>query len=100
MKSRRCEIECGHRGSRYFSSLGILLPRQLGLDLESVAGLGAADEIDDGFVADQGSRPPVLRDERKHPMFDLVPLAGTRGKMRDMNLQPGEIGQTLHPHFP
>ena len=63
---------------RHFDSGLILIRIQHGFDLESGARLGAPDEIDDRLVVDQRLSLPVQTDERKKPVFDLVPLAGSR----------------------
>lgn len=72
---------------------------QLGLDPQSRGGRGASDQVDDRLIADQGSATPVLSDKGKHPMLYLVPFAGTRRKMADMDAKPGGIRQMLNPHF-
>src|SRR5271165_1063762 len=100
MESCWFEVELKYFGGRYLGSRGVLSPSQLGLDLEAGTGLGVTDKMDNGFVADEWSSPPVLGDEGEHSVFDLVPLAGSRGKVRHMNLQPGEIGQSLYADLP
>ena len=42
---------------------------------------GRGDRIDDHRKTRQGPPPPVLADERKQPVLDLVPLARPRWKM-------------------
>jgi len=95
MESIWFQVELAHLRSGDFDSCGIGSWCQLCLDLEPRRGLGIGDQIDDGLVADQRSCPPVLRDEGKHAVFDLVPLAGSGRKMRYLNMQAGEICQTL-----
>ena len=53
------------------------------LHLQTGAGGGGGDQLDDGLVADQRLAAPVLGDEREQPMLDLVPLAGAGRQMTD-----------------
>ena len=95
MKGLWREVEIRYLRSGYFNSGGVSSLRQFCLDLETGFGLRVAYQVDHGLVADQRSCPPILRDEREHPVFDLVPLAGSGRKMRYMQMQAGEIGQAL-----
>jgi hypothetical protein len=62
-----------------FDSRGVLLLVQLRLDIEALPGGGAADEIEDGLVADERTASPVLGNEGEHAVFDPVPLGGAGG---------------------
>ena len=64
---------------------GVLLPVEPRLDLQPRGGCCAADQIDDRFMADQRTATPVLRNEGKHPVFNLVPLACSRREMTNVN---------------
>jgi hypothetical protein len=90
-----CQVEFGYLRCGYFNSGGVRSLRKFCLDLETGSGLGVAYQVNHGLIADQRSCPPILRDEREHPVFDLVPLAGSGRKMRYMQMQAGEIGQPL-----
>ena len=83
-----------------FKPISCFLRFSLCLDPQSRSGRGASDQVDDRLIADQGSATPVLSDKGKHPMLYLVPFAGTRRKMADMDAKPGGIRQMLNPHFP
>jgi len=78
----RCHVLVGH-----------LDPRRIGVwikgtfDVQACTGCCAADELDDGLVADQGLASPVLRDEREQAVLDFVPLAGSRRQMTDGDRQ-------------
>ncbi len=48
----------------------------------------ASDQIDYDLVADQRFAPPILADEGKQAVLDLVPLARPRREMADIQLQP------------
>ena len=63
-------------------------------------GLGIADEIDNRFIADQRLGSLVLRNEGKHPVFNLVPLAGSGWEVRYVKAESCEISQTLNSHLP
>src|SRR5689334_781340 len=80
------------------SLVGILV--QLGTDAEPCFGGRAADQIDHDLAADQGTSAPVVGDVAEHPMFDLVPLAGSGGKVTDLDREAEVIGQLLHLAFP
>ena len=69
-----CQVEFGYLRCGYFNSGGVRSLRKFCLDLETGSGLGVAYQVNHGLVADQRSCPPILRDEREHPVFDLVPL--------------------------
>lgn len=63
---------------------GLVVPGiQYGFNLQSAAGPGGANEIDDGLVIDQGLALPVQADEGEQPVLDLIPLAGSRWIMTD-----------------
>lgn len=88
------QVESGHLRSGDFDSCRIGSLCHLCLDLGPRRGFGICDQIDDGLVAYQRGCSPVLRDEGKHAVFDLVPLAGSGRKMRYLNMLAGEICQT------
>ena len=88
-------VELGHLGRRYFYAGGIGSLCQFCPDSETGFGLGVAYQVNHGLIADQRSCPPILRDEREHPVFNLVPLAGSGWKMRHLDAQAGEIRQML-----
>ena len=58
---------------------------QFGADGQAIFGGGAADEIDDNFMADQRLPPPVHADVAEHAVLDLVPFARTRREVADRN---------------
>src|SRR4029450_4736571 len=80
------------------SFVGILV--QLGPNAEPCLGGRAADQIDHDLAADQGASAPVVGDVAEHPMFDLVPLAGSGWKVTDLDLDAELIGQLLQLAFP
>src|ERR1041385_9367290 len=53
------------------------------------------DEIDDHPVTGQRTTAPVLGDKAKQTVFDLVPFAGTRRKVADLQAQAPLLRQAL-----
>ena len=53
---------------------------------------GGADQLDDGAVADQRLRPPILADVGKQAVLDLVPLARARRQVVDADFQAKLVG--------
>ena len=47
-----------------------------GAHAQAFWGGGGSDEVDDDFIAYLRLTPPVQAEERKQPVFDLVPFAG------------------------
>ena len=54
-------------------------------DLEASFCFRVADQVDHRYAVEQRTAPPVLGDETEHAMLNLIPLAGARGEVRDMN---------------
>ena len=95
MKGVWFKVEFGYLRRGYFNSGGVHSLRQFCLDLQPRGGPGVGNQMDDGSIADQRSCPPILCDERKHPVFDLIPRAGSRSKVRYLQVEAGEIYQIL-----
>src|SRR5438034_3751842 len=51
-------------------------------------------------MTDQRPPPPILRNMTKHPMFDLIPLAGPRRKVPDVERQTDLVGELLEFDLP
>ena len=51
-------------------------------------------------MTDQRPPPPILRNMTKHPMFDLLPLAGPRRKVPDVERQTDLVGELLEFDLP
>jgi len=60
-------------------------------------GLGGcrSDQVDDDLVTDERLSPPVLADEGKQPMLDLVPLTRAGWQMADRDRYAKLLGQLL-----
>jgi hypothetical protein len=67
----------------------------LRMDQESGTGGCGSNKIDNNLVTYQGFATPVLAYEGEQAMFDLVPFAGSWGKMADLDVQSGFISQFL-----
>ena len=72
----------------------------LSLDCQPFLSACVGNEVDDHGSAFQGSTAPVLTDMAEHPMFDLVPFAGARREMTDMNGHIELLSQLLDFDFP
>src|SRR5437763_2743682 len=89
------KIELRYLLVRYLDALRIAAGVHFRMDLETSRGDGSGNQIDNHFDADQRLAAPVLGDARKQSVFDFVPLAGSRWKVADGNLQSGLIGEFL-----
>ena len=61
---------------------------------------GRRNQADDGLMTDQGLAAPVLGDEAKEPMLDLVPFTRAWRKVTDRQRQPHLVGQPLEGPLP
>src|ERR1700676_3030407 len=91
-------------GGEFFVSDGnpgwVAPPVELCSDLQSSLGGRAGDQVDNDVVTDQGLATPVLRDVAEHTMLNLVPFAGARREMADMDGQAQLARQVLQRDFP
>ena len=95
-----CYFERGHLLIGDLDSFGIVSGVQGGLDAEPSLRGGIGNQVYDHRVARQGLAAPVLGDPTKHAMFDLIPLAGSRRKVTDTDLQIDLIRQLLQCVLP
>src|SRR5262245_39655073 len=79
---------------------GVFPALDLRLDDETTTVRRVRDQVDDDLVSAQWSAPPVDRDEREQPVFDLVPLAGARREVADSDRDPEPVGEPLQLGFP
>ena len=61
---------------------------------------GARDEIHDDLVGRKRSASPVLSYETEQTMLNLVPLAGSRWKVTDLQLHSQFVRQSLQRFLP
>ena len=73
---------------------------QCRVDLQSLGRFCARDQFYNQVMADQRTAPPILCHMTKQAMFDLVPLAGARRKVADVQDQTRRVGQFLQRDFP
>nr|WP_239992150.1 hypothetical protein [Rhodopila globiformis] len=61
---------------------------------------GGADEVDDGAVTDQRVGAPVHADAGEQAMLDLVPCAGARRQVADLDGDARSVIKSLRTLFP
>ena len=79
----------------HLDALGVFLVVEAGADPEALLGLSSANEFEHGFVTIQGLGRPVARYERKHTMFDGIPLRGPGRVMTNPHLEAQSIAKTF-----
>ena len=62
---------------------GVVVGIELGMNVQTGLSGRVANQVHDHFMTDKRPTAPILGDVGKHPMLDLVPLAGTRGQVAD-----------------
>lgn len=72
------ELNLSHLPISDLAALGISVGVQLDLHRASFGGAGGGNQVDHCFVTDQGLALPVVSKVTKHPVFNLVPQAGSR----------------------
>ena len=84
----------------HFDSDGVVFWVQDGPYLEPLSRGGVGNQIDNHLMAGEGVATPVLGDVAKHPVFDLIPLAGPRRKVAHADAQAGLICESLEFRLP
>ena len=87
------EVDLLHLLIRYLGTLGVVLGVQTGTYAQAAAGVCGANVVQNGFVVSQGLGRPVLADEREHPVFDGVPLRGTRRVVGDAHAHAEAVAE-------
>src|SRR4029450_8376308 len=100
MKRMALETQGGHLGGCHLLPRRVIAGVEEGPDLESSSSSRVADQIDDGFVADQGLASPVHADERKEAVLNRVPLARPGRVVADRDRNPYLGRQPLEVHLP
>jgi hypothetical protein len=100
MKLVAADVHLSKVRVRYFDPRLIGFGIQLSMNFEACFSSGRRDQIDDCLETSERLSTPVLGDVGEQPMFDLVPLAGSRREVAYRNAQPGFIGQLLQFDFP
>ncbi len=100
MKLAALQIHSLHFFIRHLAARRILAPVQAAGHFEALRRRRARNELHDRLVVAQRLAAPIGRDERKQPMFDLVPLARSRREMANGNGQTRFVRQLLQFQFP
>ena len=100
MKGVSRDSQLGHLFIRNRFSGGVVRLIHLGADGQAFAGLRMTNQVDHGQIVDQGTGPPVFRDVAKHPVLNLVPLAGAGRKVPHMDGQAQLVAELLEHDFP
>src|SRR5260221_2800573 len=80
---------------------GLIVPGiELGAYAESCARCRVGDKVDDDLMTHKRSSTPVLRNVRKEPVLNLVPLARSRWKVTDGEGQSGIVRPLLQIRLP
>ena len=75
MKAPWGEIERRHLVGRDPAAHRVATAIEATADRQAFRGRGVGDQPHDGLIIAQGLAAPIGRDERKEPMFHLVPFA-------------------------
>jgi len=100
MKLGHLESESGQFGVGDLESDRVEAPIQFGADCQSGLRGGMRNQIDDHLVTDQGTPPPILGHVGDHAMLDVVPRAGPRWKVANMDGHPQAYSQLLQGRLP
>ncbi len=94
------EIDSGHLFCCRFNRLWVFFCIQNTMNFQSSISLGSRNEINNSGMSQKRLTTPILGDERKESMFNLIPSASPRRKMTDGNRHPNLISQLLQFPFP
>src|SRR5262245_60313575 len=96
----RVVLDATHRLTAAAATFGIGQGVERTGDRQACFRFRVPDEVDDGHTVEPRPAPPILGNEAEHAMLDLIPLAGARRKVRDMDREVEGIGQPLQLGFP
>lgn len=82
------------------TAFGIAFRVEASRELEAGSRFCVADQVDHRHTVEQRATAPILGNEAKHAMLDLIPLARAGWKMRDMDREMERLGQPLQLRFP
>ena len=94
------DLDRGEVCVRHDQALGIVSVVELGANPQAAARLGTGDEVDDDLMTDERASTPVHGDEREQTVLNLVPLAGARREVTDLNVQAGLLSESTQFEFP
>ena len=93
-------IDSGHVLIGNDDTLWIRVFIEFTTDFQTCIGGGCADQIDDDAVADEWFGTPIHADEREQTVLDLIPFAGARRQMVNIDLHTEFIGEFLQLVLP
>src|SRR5271167_1168407 len=93
-------VEARHFRIEDLYALGISVAIEFATDRKPFFCRGVGDQRDCDVEADERHGAPVLGDEAKHPMLDLVPLGSARRIVANLNDQAGFVGELLQRPLP
>lgn len=94
------EADLGQFLLRNLNALDARSTVKAGLDRQPGFHCGAANQLHDDLAAQQGLSAPVASNMAKQTMFDLAPLARSRWKVTNAQLQACFVGESLQSHLP
>ncbi len=94
------DVELFHRLWRDFDAGIISSLIELSLDIHPRLGCGIGNKVNNHFMADEWSTPPILGNMREHTMLDFVPFTRSGWKMTYTDVQSNFIGKSLKFDFP
>src|SRR3990167_7688023 len=89
-----------HLLSRHFPSRWILAAVQTTRDGQPLRCRRARNQAHNSLVVPKGLPSPVGGDKRKQPVFYLVPFAGSRREVADLDGERGRVRQLLQFELP
>ena len=100
MESVAGDVEGSHLGVGDSDALRVKVLVDFASHGEAGLGRGSGDQVDDNAIADEWRGAPILADVREEAVLDLVPLAGARRQVVDLDGEGELVGQGLQLAFP
>src|SRR6516165_10608433 len=94
------DVKFLHLGVGNFASFVVLVFVEPAVNLQACAGSRRSDQVDDDFQGFQGNTLPSAGDMAEDTMFDLVPFAGSRREMTNLDDHPRLVGESLKFELP
>src|SRR6266568_2091042 len=89
------DVETRHLLLGDLDALLVVSEVKIGVDAQTVRGCCVRYEINNDIQVREWSAPPVSRDVAEQAVLNLVPLAGSRWKVVDMNHQASFVCEIL-----
>ena len=94
------ERQGGHLRLRYCLTGRVLSLVKFGLDPKAGGRSRTADQVDNGLKCAQWFASPILRDVAEQAVLNLVPLAGPRREMADVDAKTCFVSELLQSMLP